>query len=191
MSFMFFMLFLFRLLESLTTSGVPSSGSTQILRHSCSRRLCPPLEPLAMTGRIAVLALLLAACTTARDPASSARATSQRTTATRIFEIRTYTAPEGKLDALHARFRDHTVRIFERHGMTSIGYWTPTDSVLSKNTIIYILAYPSREAARESWAAFGRDPEWQKVRAESEANGRIVERVQSVFVTPTDYSPIR
>ena len=144
-----------------------------------------------MIRRIAVLALLLAACTTAHDPVSSARATAQPTAANRIFEIRTYTAPEGKLDALHARFRDHTVRIFERHGMTSIGYWTPTDSVLSKNTIIYILAYPSREAARESWAAFGRDPEWQKARAESEANGRIVERVQSVFVSPTDYSPIR
>ena len=122
-----------------------------------------------MTGRIVILALLLAACSTARDPASSARATLQPTPANRIFEIRTYTAPEGKLDALHARFRDHTVRIFERHGMTSIGYWTPSDSVLSKNTIIYILAFPSREAARESWAAFGRDPEWQKVRAESEA----------------------
>ena len=144
-----------------------------------------------MIRRIAILAILLAACTTARDPASSARATSQSTPANRIFEIRTYTAPEGKLDALHARFRDHTVRIFERHGMTSIGYWTPTDSVLAKNTIVYILAYPSREAARESWAAFGRDPEWQKVRSESEANGRIVERVQSVFVSPTDYSPIR
>lgn len=144
-----------------------------------------------MTGRIAILALLVAACTTARDPGSAATVTSPPARANRIFEIRTYTAPEGKLDALHARFRDHTVRLFERHGMTSIGYWTPTDSVLSKNTIIYILAYPSREAARESWAAFGRDPEWQKVRAESEANGRIVERVQSVFVTPTDYSPIR
>jgi hypothetical protein len=144
-----------------------------------------------MTLRIALLALLLAACTTAHDPASSVRAASQPASANRIFEIRTYTAPEGKLDALHARFRDHTVRIFERHGMTSIGYWTPTDSVLSKNTIIYILAYPSREAARESWAAFGRDPEWQRVRAESEANGRIVERVVSVFVSPTDYSPLR
>ena len=144
-----------------------------------------------MSGRIALLALMIAACTTARDPAPSARAASQPTSANRIFEIRTYTAPEGKLDALNARFRDHTVKLFERHGMTSIGYWTPTDSVLSKNTIIYILAYPSRDAARESWAAFGRDPEWQRVRAESEANGRIVERVQSVFVTPTDYSPIR
>ena len=144
-----------------------------------------------MIRRIPIAAILLVACTTARQPERPTRSSQPSASPNRIFEIRTYTAPEGKLDALHARFRDHTVRIFERHGMTSIGYWTPTDSVLSKNTIIYILAYPSREAARESWAAFGRDPEWQKVRAESEANGRIVERVQSVFVTPTDYSPIR
>jgi hypothetical protein len=145
-----------------------------------------------MISRFALLAVLLAACTVSRDPerppASAARPSP---TADRIFEIRTYTAPEGKLDALHARFRDHTTRLFERHGMTNIGYWVPTDSVLSKNTIIYILAYPSRDAARASWASFGRDPEWQRVRAESEANGRIVERVQSVFVTPTDYSPIK
>ena len=167
----------------------PHRGSEVLIERRIPTRLRPVETP--MLRRIAITAVLLAACTTA-GPADHPTTTSQSPApATRIFEIRTYTAPEGKLDALHARFRDHTVRIFERHGMTSIGYWTPTDSVLSKNTIIYILAYPSREAARESWAAFGRDPEWQKVRAESEANGRIVERVQSVFVTPTDYSPIR
>ena len=105
--------------------------------------------------------------------------------------MRTYTTPDGKLPELEARFRNHTARLFERHGMTNIGYWIPTDSVLSKNTIIYILAYPSREAARASWAAFGRDPDWQKARRESEANGPIVSRVTSVFMTPTDFSSLR
>lgn len=110
---------------------------------------------------------------------------------TRVFEIRTYTAPDGKLEDLHARFRNHTTRIFEKHGMKNIGYWTPQDSVLSKNTIVYILAHESREAARQSWAAFGRDPEWRQVARESEANGRIVARVESRFLEPTDYSPLK
>src|SRR5262245_725860 len=109
----------------------------------------------------------------------------------RVFELRTYTAPEGKLDALHARFRDHTRRIFEKHGMTSIGYWVPQDAPDSQNTLIYVLAHPSREAAKASWAAFAADPEWQKVSAESQKDGRIVSKVVSVFMDPTDYSAIK
>ena len=111
--------------------------------------------------------------------------------ANRVFEIRTYTAPAGKLDALHARFRDHTRRIFEKHGMTSIGYWTPQDDPLKQNTLIYILAHPSREAAKQHWAEFTADPEWKKVSAESQVSGRIVDKVESLFVDPTDYSPIK
>jgi hypothetical protein len=109
----------------------------------------------------------------------------------RVFEIRTYTAPEGKLGALHARFRDHTRRIFEKHGMTSIGYWVPEDAPLHDNTLIYILAHPSREAAKKNWADFGADPEWKKVSDESQRDGRIVSKVESVFVDPTDYSAIK
>jgi hypothetical protein len=109
----------------------------------------------------------------------------------RVFEIRTYTTEEGKLDALNARFRNHTMRLFEKHGMTNIGYWTPEDGPLSHNTLIYILAHPSREAAKKNWEAFGSDPEWQKVREESEANGKIVTKVESVFVDATDYSPMK
>ena len=109
----------------------------------------------------------------------------------RVFEIRTYTAPEGKLDALHARFRDHTLRIFEKHGMTSIGYFKPQDAPLSQNTLIYVLAHPSREAAKKNWAAFAADPEWQKVSAESQVNGKIVTKVDSVFAEPADYSPMK
>jgi hypothetical protein len=109
----------------------------------------------------------------------------------RVFEIRTYTATDGNLDALHARFRDHTMRLFEKHGMTNIGYWTPQDAPLSNNTLIYIIAHQSRDAARENWKQFQADPEWQKVRDASEAKGKIVSKVESVFVAPTDYSPVK
>ena len=112
-------------------------------------------------------------------------------TGKRIFEIRTYTAHEGKLDALNARFRDHTTKLFEKHGMQNIGYWTPTDGAQSKNTLIYVLAHNSREAAEKSWAAFRADPDWLKVRKASEANGPIVAKVESVFLDATDYSPIK
>jgi hypothetical protein len=111
--------------------------------------------------------------------------------ANRVFEIRTYTAPEGKLEALHTRFRDHTLRIFQKHGMTNIIYLKPLDAPQSQNTLTYILAHPSREAAKKSWAAFAVDPEWKKVSAESQVNGRIVEKVESVFAEPADYSPIK
>jgi hypothetical protein len=109
----------------------------------------------------------------------------------RVFEIRTYTADTGKLDALHARFRDHTVQIFNKHGMTSVGYFSPLDEPLSKNTLIYVLSFPSREAAKKSWDEFRSDPEWQKVQKESEANGKLTTKIESVFVEPTDYSPMK
>jgi hypothetical protein len=108
-----------------------------------------------------------------------------------VFEVRTYTAEPGKLDALHARFRDHTVQIFNKHGMKSVGYFAPTDEPLSKNTLIYILEFPSRDAAKKSWDEFRSDPEWQKVQKESEANGKLVTKVDSVFTEPTDYSPLK
>jgi len=109
----------------------------------------------------------------------------------RVFEIRTYTAPDGKLADLHARFRNNTLRIFAKHGMTSIAYFAPQDSPLSQNTLIYVLAHPSREAAKKSWADFQADPEWQKVAADSQVNGRIVSNVDSVFADATDYSPLK
>ncbi|HEY1911943.1 MAG TPA: NIPSNAP family protein [Vicinamibacterales bacterium] len=110
---------------------------------------------------------------------------------TRIFELRTYTAPEGKLEALKARFRDHTIRIFNNHNMTSIGYWTPADAPNSQNTLIYVLAHPSREDAKKNWAAFQADPEWKKVAADSQVDGPIVTKVESVFMNPTDFSPFK
>ena len=109
----------------------------------------------------------------------------------RVFELRTYTTFDGKLDALQKRFRDHTIEIFNRHGMTSIGYWVPQDAPRSQNTLIYILAHPSREAAKQHWDEFRNDPEWKKVSAESEANGKIVSHVDSVFMDATDYSKLK
>ena len=108
----------------------------------------------------------------------------------RVFELRTYTAAPGKLADLNARFRDHTCKLFEKHGMTNVGYWTPTDSKDAEK-LIYILAFPSREAAEKSWQAFRNDPQWKSARETSEKNGRLVEKVDSVFLKPTDYSPLK
>jgi hypothetical protein len=109
----------------------------------------------------------------------------------RLFEIRTYTTEPGRLDALNARFRHHTTKLFEKHGMTNIGYWTPTDEPRSKDTLIYVLAHESAAAAKKSWDGFRNDPEWVKARTESEAAGPIVRKVESVFANPTDYSAIQ
>lgn len=109
----------------------------------------------------------------------------------RVFEMRTYITHPGRLEALHKRFREHTNGLFEKHGMDLIGYWTPSDGEAAKNTLVYILAYPSREARDASWKAFLDDPEWKKVYAESHADGPIVMKVESVFLKPTDYSAIR
>jgi len=109
----------------------------------------------------------------------------------RVFEIRTYTANEGMLDALHARFRKHTLRLFEKHGMQNIGYWSPLDAPLSQNTLIYVLAHKNREAAAKSWDSFRNDPAWKKEQAASEVNGKLVAKVDSVFMKATDYSPMK
>ena len=90
---------------------------------------------------------------------------------------------------LLARFRDHTTKLFERHGLENVAYWTPTDDPLKGKTLIYILKHPSREAAAANWKAFGEDPEWKKVAAKSEENGKIVEKVESTFMVATDFSP--
>ena len=116
---------------------------------------------------------------------------SQPASASKVYELRMYSAGEGKLDALNARFRDNTIRIFNRHHMKSVGYWVPTEGDKAGNTLIYILEHPSREEAEKNWAAFNADPEWQKVKAASEANGKLVLKVDRTFMAPTDYSPIK
>src|SRR3984893_2026765 len=100
----------------------------------------------------------------------------------RVFELRTYRTLPGRLPALQARSRDHTTKLFEKHGMTNIGYWTPQDAAASATPFIYMLAHVSKEAAKTSWEAFRNDPEWQQVQKASEADGKIVEKVESVFM---------
>ncbi len=110
----------------------------------------------------------------------------------RCFEIRTYYAAPGKLEELHARFRNHTMKLFKKHGMEVVGFWGPTDKEKgSENTLVYVLAYPSREARAKAWVAFAADPDWKKAREESEKNGRLAEKVESVMLMATDYSPIK
>lgn len=106
-----------------------------------------------------------------------------------VFELRVYHVAPGKLADLLARFRDHTITIFNRHGMESVAYWTPTDDPQKGNTLIYILRHPSREAADANWKSFRDDPEWKTVKEKSEANGALVEKVDSTYMALTDFSP--
>lgn len=108
----------------------------------------------------------------------------------KIYELRTYTSTPGKLDDLQARFRDHTTRIFNKHGMKVVGYWVPVGE-RSADTLIYILEHASADSIKASWTAFGKDPEWQKVAKASNANGKILANIENTFMTATDYSPIR
>ena len=120
--------------------------------------------------------------------ASTAAATPPPAKDTRFYEMRIYYAAPGKLADLNTRFRNNTMRIFEKHGMTNIGYWEPVEN--PENKLIYILAYPSKEARDASWKAFGADPEWQAVAKASEANGKLVAKVETWYLEATDYSPL-
>ena len=139
---------------------------------------------MRITATVAVF--LTGLCTGATVPPVLSGAADRR-----VYELRTYTTHDGKLDALHARFRNHTMRLFERHGMTNVAYWTPQDPELGGRTLVYLLAHASRDAATRSWEAFRNDPEWIRVKTESEAPGAIVSRLESVFGTPTDYCPLK
>ena len=106
-----------------------------------------------------------------------------------VYELRIYHTYDGKLDDLLRRFREHTTRLFAKHGIKNVAYWTPTDEPLKDKTLVYILAHPSRDAATANWQAFRDDPEWQSVRDKSEANGKLVEKIDSTFMVLTDFSP--
>jgi hypothetical protein len=140
---------------------------------------------MMLAGSAVIVASFLFAVRSAKSfaPAAESR--------TRVFEIRTYTTEPGKLPDLLKRFRDHTTKLFEKHGMTNIGYWVPADEPRSKNTLIYVLAHASRDAAKKSWDSFKTDPNWIKVRDASEARGKIVTKVESIYAEPTDFSPIK
>ena len=128
----------------------------------------------------AALLLLLSAAGTAEQHGAAAEEKGP------VYELRTYTTNEGKLGALQARFRDHTMSLFEKHGIRNVAYWIPVDKA---DTLIYVIAHGSRQAAEQSWKAFGADPAWQQVYKDSIADGRLVNNIESVFMTATDYSP--
>lgn len=111
------------------------------------------------------------------------------TPTTTVYELRVYHAYEGKLGDILRRFREHTTRLFEKHGIKNVAYWTPTDEPMKSNTLIYIVAHPSREAAAANWKTFRDDSEWQQVRDASEAHGKLVEKIDSTFLALTDFSP--
>ena len=108
-----------------------------------------------------------------------------------VYELRLYHVAAGKMDALKARFGEHTDALFKRHGMKSIGYWQPEDAPSSQELFIYVLEHTSREDAEKNWASFQNDPEWRKVKAESEAHGALVDRIDRYFMDPTSYSALK
>src|SRR3984893_2147047 len=143
------------------------------------------MDRRSLLQSLPAVALLPAAVWVSAQPEQVRAAGSAST----VYELRVYHANEGKLDDLLKRFREHTTRLFEKHGMKNLAYWTPLDDPLKANTLIYVLAHPNREAAASNWKAFGDDPEWQKVRDASEVNGKLVDKVDSTFMVLTDFSP--
>ncbi len=144
-----------------------------------------PRTSIRIAGAAALLMTGYAIGATSAPPAAVA----QQASDTRVFELRTYTTPdETQFAMLNARFRDHTTKLFERHGITNVGYWTPVDT---PNTLIYIVAHKSQEEAKKSWAAFRADPEWTRVSGETKAKGLTGVKVESKYLQPTDYSPMK
>lgn len=109
----------------------------------------------------------------------------------RTFELRVYHTAPGKYDDLVKRFKNHTMALFQKHGMTNIAYWNATEDPQRGSSFYYMLAYPSREAREQMWKAFADDPEWHKVKDASEANGKLVDKVDAIFLEPTDFSPLQ
>jgi len=140
------------------------------------------LKPSYLSAVLCGAALMLAIV---RLPASSPQPSHH------VYELRLYHVKEGKMDALKARFGDHTDAIFKRHNMKSIGYWSPEDAPDSQNLFVYILEHPSRQEAEKNWAGFQADPEWQKVKKESEANGPLVDHIDHYFMDPTSFSALK
>jgi hypothetical protein len=157
---------------------------------------------LTQTSRLAVSILasgvVVVSLATAQNPAAPKPVAATTTESAkpapeaRVFELRTYYTHPGRLDALNKRFREHTCALFQKHGLSLVGFWTPQDEKDGKTEkLVYLLSFPSREAAKTSWAAFQNDPEWKAAKAESEKDGPIVKKVESVYLDPTDYSPIK
>ena len=109
----------------------------------------------------------------------------------KVYELRVYHLNPGKLEALHARFRDHTCKLFQKHGMEVIGFWTPLEGEEAKNTLYYLIAFPNAEAQKKAWQAFWNDPDWKKVKADSEKDGVLVKKMDGTNLKATDYSPMQ
>jgi NIPSNAP protein len=142
---------------------------------------------MRLQALLCLLTMLIAAAAVAAGPAPEGT-----TTTGRVFELRTYTTAPGKLAALNARFRDHTIALFRRHGMEVVAFWEPLDKEAGAGEkLVYMLAHPSRAAAEANWKAFREDPEWIKVKADSETGGVLAAKIESVFLAGTDYSPLK
>jgi uncharacterized protein (DUF1330 family) len=142
--------------------------------------------------RFLTAAVVLAGLTGVAHSEEKTKSEPATTAPHRVFELRTYYANEGKLAEVHKRFRDHTCELLKKHGAELIGFWTPQDDKDGKESkLIYLVAFPDREAAKKTWKEFHDDPEWKQVYAESHKNGVLVQKVESVFLEPTDYSPIK
>src|SRR5438105_4362002 len=175
------------------TSRIRFWYSRRFEMHPAALQLIPGLfDKMRLMKRRTLIQSISAA---ALLPATTLLATSEKESHSSpdgdtVYELRIYHCFEGKLPDLLRRFREHTTKIFERHSMKNIAYWTPIDEPQKSNTLVYILQHPSREAAAANWKAFSADPEWQSVQKASEANGKIVEKVDSTFLVLTDFSPI-
>jgi hypothetical protein len=134
-----------------------------------------------------VLGIVLAGTLMSNTCASAADASSPG----KVYELRVYHTNPGKLEALHARFRDHTCKLFQKHGIDLVGFWTPIQGEEAKDTLYYIIAFPSAEAQKKAWQAFQDDPDWKQAKADSEKEGVLVKKVDSTNLKATDYSPLR
>ena len=147
-------------------------------------------DRLSILGSMKAFHLLSFLCGAAAMLGLSTLSTSNAESGHHVYELRLYHVNEGKIDALRDRFGNHTDAIFKRYNMNSIGYWSPEDAPSSQNLFIYILEHPSRPEAEKNWAAFQADPEWQKVKAESEAHGALVDHIDHYFMDPTSFSAL-
>lgn len=135
-----------------------------------------------------LVASIVAAATASLAAAQSPAPPAAKVRETRVFELRTYYAAEGQLDALNARFRDHALRLYQKHGITPVGFWSPEGN--PDNKLVFLLAYPSRAARDSSWRSLATDPEWVRARKASDRAGKLVKYIEEEFLTPTDYSPV-
>jgi NIPSNAP len=141
---------------------------------------------------VGVLVLALCVGITASQSVSPTRVKGDNKVDTRVYELRTYYAAPGKMEALHARFRDYTVKIFEKHGLKVEGFWKPLDEKAQSEKLVYLLSFPSKEAADQAWKDFREDPDWIKARDDSEKDGKLlIKPPESVYLISTDYAPVK